>query len=189
MPLKTVVKVGKITNLSDARYCSGMGVDMLGFSVSEKDPAFVSPKLFQEIRGWISGPKVVAEISGEESLGKLPTIIGDYAPDLLEMDIELFEKYASGISLPVIVRIHGSHPRLSPEKDDRIAYVVAEISDIPENPLPYPTLVKLSPHHNVRELTADKEVAGIALEGSSEVRPGYKDYDTLSDILDQLDEY
>ena len=32
MPLKTFVKVGNITNLSDARYCAGMGVDMLRIS-------------------------------------------------------------------------------------------------------------------------------------------------------------
>jgi phosphoribosylanthranilate isomerase len=35
MPLKTFVKVGCITNLSDARYCAGMGVDMLGFRAVE----------------------------------------------------------------------------------------------------------------------------------------------------------
>ena len=33
--LKTLIKVSNINNLSDARYCAGMGVEMLGFSMDE----------------------------------------------------------------------------------------------------------------------------------------------------------
>ncbi len=36
MALKTIVKVGNITNLSDARYCAVMGVDMLGFCLNKQ---------------------------------------------------------------------------------------------------------------------------------------------------------
>ena len=41
MSLQTFVKVGEITNLSDARYCAGMGVDLLGFNVVENTPGYV----------------------------------------------------------------------------------------------------------------------------------------------------
>ena len=66
MPLKTFVKVGCITNLSDARYCAGMGVDMLGFRAVESQENYIKPSQFQEIRGWIAGPLVVAEVYGVE---------------------------------------------------------------------------------------------------------------------------
>ena len=42
--LKTQVKVSSITNLSDARYCAGMGVDLLGFPIQE-----ISLEKFTEI--------------------------------------------------------------------------------------------------------------------------------------------
>ena len=56
MALKTLVKVGKISNLSDAWYCAGMSVDMLGFTVIASQENYVSPELFREMRGWFYGP-------------------------------------------------------------------------------------------------------------------------------------
>ena len=63
MPLKTFVKVGSITNLSDARYCAGMMVDMLGFRSVEGQEGYIKPAQFQEIRGWISGPLVISFVA------------------------------------------------------------------------------------------------------------------------------
>ncbi|MFM1835376.1 MAG: hypothetical protein RJA04_63, partial [Bacteroidota bacterium] len=48
--LKTLVKVSAITNLSDARYCAGMGVDLLGFPLGK-----ISIDQFTEIRNWLAG--------------------------------------------------------------------------------------------------------------------------------------
>ena len=41
MGLKTLVKVSEVNNLSDARYCAGMGVEMIGFSLDENHPKFI----------------------------------------------------------------------------------------------------------------------------------------------------
>ena len=35
--LKTLVKVGEINNLSDARYSAGMGVELLGFALKHPE--------------------------------------------------------------------------------------------------------------------------------------------------------
>ena len=56
MSLVTKVKAANITNLSDARYCAGMGVDWIGFPLSQ-----VNPTVFSEITGWLSGPQWVVE--------------------------------------------------------------------------------------------------------------------------------
>ena len=61
MALTTIVKVGNITNLSDARYCAGMGVDMLGFCFEKKSEQYIDPESYKEIIGWISGPQLVGE--------------------------------------------------------------------------------------------------------------------------------
>src|SRR5688572_3598128 len=84
MPLKTLVKVGSITNLSDARYCAGMGVEMLGFATIQGQKNYLSPIKFQEIRGWITGPLIVAEVYGIYSREALASILENYKPDLLE---------------------------------------------------------------------------------------------------------
>ena len=88
MALKTLVKVGKISNLSDARYCSGMSVDMLGFCVVAGQDHYVSPELFKEIRGWFSGPAVVAEAYGIQKGEGLPAVIQHYLPDFIELSLQ-----------------------------------------------------------------------------------------------------
>src|SRR5688572_15531110 len=103
MPLKTLVKVGNITNLSDARYCAGMGVDMLGFRVIEGQENFVAPKLFQEIRGWVAGPKVVAELYGYSENLDFNLILKNYAPDFAEFTYAEYLKFRTVISMPCIV--------------------------------------------------------------------------------------
>lgn len=62
MPLKTLVKVGKITNLSDARYCAGMNVDMLGFVTVESRENYLPVKDYQDIRGWVSAERHSGEL-------------------------------------------------------------------------------------------------------------------------------
>src|SRR5687767_3639265 len=103
MPLKTLVKVGSITNLSDARYCAGMGVDMLGFRVIEDQENHIPISLFQQIRGWVSGPHVVAEMYGLKKATDIHGLLQNYAPDMVEMTFEEYMLYRTEIQLPFIV--------------------------------------------------------------------------------------
>src|ERR1044071_6406214 len=58
MSLKAKVKVGRVTNLSEARYCAGMGVDMLGFPVGVEG---IKPEEYRRMIEWIAGPELVLE--------------------------------------------------------------------------------------------------------------------------------
>ena len=49
MALSTIVKVGSIRNLSDARYCAGMMVDVLGFSINPNDKNYIKEEETQDI--------------------------------------------------------------------------------------------------------------------------------------------
>ena len=62
MALKTIVKVGSITNLSDARYCAGMGVEMLGFAFDPSHGYYLQAIQFNEIIKWVSGVTIVGEL-------------------------------------------------------------------------------------------------------------------------------
>ena len=61
MPLSTLVKISGVNNLSNARYCAGMGAGILGFCPEPYHPDFVDPDKFKEITGWIKGVKLAGE--------------------------------------------------------------------------------------------------------------------------------
>jgi phosphoribosylanthranilate isomerase len=186
MPLKTIVKVGNISNLSDARYCSGMGVDMLGFRVIEGQSNYIAPKAFQEIRGWISGPKVVAEVYGIGSLDKIPAIIENYAPDYFEMSLSEFQRFGKDLPRPVIIKVNKASDITV--ATDRVSYVIVDQKSdgIPST---FPILIKPQSKEQLQQDLDRGSIQGVALDGSAEERPGFKDYTDLADILEFLDEY
>jgi phosphoribosylanthranilate isomerase len=191
MPLKTVVKVGNISNLSDARYCAGMGVNMLGFRVLEGQENFISPKLFQEIRGWVSGPKVVAEIYGIESPEQLPAIVSNYAPDYFELSLPAYRKFHQYLILPSLVFITLEEAKQTILPAENIAYIIVSDNSMLEargKRLPHPVLLKTDNTANLPKTIQNPAIAGLALSGTPELRPGFKDYQELADILEQLDE-
>ena len=190
MPLKTVVKVGNISNLSDARYCAGMGVEMLGFSVMEGQANYVSPELFQQIRGWISGPKIVAEIYGIESADQLANLTDHYLPDYFELTAEQYKAHREAINIPCIVSVtHENIRSVSIKAGDYLLLAEEEISVLKSLPHTQPVLVKTSSGKDVNVMLEQYPVSGLALNGSPEIRPGYKEYTELSEILEQLDDY
>jgi phosphoribosylanthranilate isomerase len=80
MGLKTVVKVSHVSDLAVARYCSGMGVNMIGFCLDRHFPAFLEAKQAQEIASWVAGVQVVGEISASIAVN-----IEDYPLSMLEV--------------------------------------------------------------------------------------------------------
>ncbi|MFT5570936.1 MAG: phosphoribosylanthranilate isomerase, partial [Cyclobacteriaceae bacterium] len=74
MALSKFVKISNVSNLSDARYCAGMMVDILGFEISDPTNEFyVGPDTFKELTGWIAGIDYAGEIknSSPDNLGDL----------------------------------------------------------------------------------------------------------------------
>ncbi len=183
MSLKTIVKVGNITNLSDARYCAGMNVDMLGFVTVATQENYLPAKEYQDIRGWLSGPKVVAEVYGLQSKEQLNTIIEEYKPDYLEMsDTEL---PFTDDRLPLLVRVSAGVSRGSLKTSAPIAFIIKtpeEAIDPSEN-----ILVEAQDLKSVQHLIDNNSIKGIVLSGSQEVSPGLKDYDHLAEILESLE--
>jgi phosphoribosylanthranilate isomerase len=183
MPLKTLVKVGNITNLSDARYCAGMGVDMLGFGVIPDQPNHITETLFQQIRGWVSGPKVVAEIYGISNVLDLNGLVQSYAPDYIECDFETYHKMRTDTKLPFIVYLSSKDLIHVTENHPNVAYwLTSHDESIITNQIP--VLVKIT---SKEDLTIVEDYAGVALSGSAEIRPGFKDYEDLAEILEELD--
>ncbi len=190
MELKVIVKVSKITNLSDARYCAGMGVHMLGFTVVNGREGYVSPADFQEMRGWFAGPGVVAEIYGLTQPEVLQNIMESYRPDFLEGSLKELELLRSP-GVPFLLNVADYPASFVAQHagcSGTPAYLISQVTDAA-------ALQDLSQHAPVLLQLPDAKaesylnlpVAGFVLSGTDEERPGLKNYDNLSNILELLE--
>ena len=193
MALKTLVKVGMITNLSDARYCAGMGVSMLGFTVVEGQPGFIDPSAYQAIRGWVSGPTFVAEVYGLQH-NTISAILENYAPDFLELSPEDLLQLTPDISVPLIISIDTVDEvqvLMAAQWASKIAYLIINPLSVSEAAIEnlakaYALLLRIADEGKLSLLDMF-DIKGITLTGGQEIRPGLKDYDNLELIFDQLE--
>lgn len=184
MPLKTLVRAGNITNLSDARYCAGMGVDWLGFVVIEGQERYINPKEFQDIRGWVSGPKIIAQIYNIPSADALAGILENYHPDMLEMGLNDLNKFTT-LPLPFILSVTAPEA-LAELRGAKPDYLLVDTVGQHDNSVPL--LVSVHSADDAEKVLRRDDVKGIAVQGGQEIRPGLKTYDELADILEMLEE-
>lgn len=203
MALKTFVKIGGITNLSDARYCSGMYVNLLGFSVEQNSDKYVSPAQFSEITGWLSGLEYVGEFEEANAEGVLETLknypgiswaehqnldalieLKDsglsliYKKDLEEVRDQEYQVGTAVSEAGIILHLTSNHEILTAE-DLEVINLISERCEI--------ILGAGLSSENVLDLLADHTLKGIALTGGTEIKPGLKDFDELADILEKLE--
>ncbi len=177
MPLKTNVWVNKITTLSEARYCAGMGVQFLGFQ-----PAVVDVKTYRDITGWVSGPSFFLDISEEMTV---PAQVADYACEYLLIREEQVNELPPAIDSKLLIKKSlSSSGSTSPT---RANFILLE-NWAPESleRAPGRTVVAVS---NPAEalLAISLPIAGILLQGSTEASPGLMEYDHLSAVLELLE--
>lgn len=65
MKMKPKLKINQIDNLHDARYCSAVGIGLLGFDLSTNGLRRVGPAKVKEMMDWLSGPESIGEFSEE----------------------------------------------------------------------------------------------------------------------------
>lgn len=202
MNLKTFVKVGNITNLSDARYCAGMGVDMLGFCVNPASPDFIHPDNIKEIIGWVAGPQFVADY-GNLEINDIKQIQEGLELETIQVSnvAAANQLAAEGQSVLLKLEVSSDHDlnKLNANFDSEIKYLHIS-SDTPSlydqidqfisnSSIDIPILkgYNLS-SDSISTILEDSPFSGIVLKGSHEEKPGYKDYEELADILEALEE-
>lgn len=205
--LTRTVKISNVTNLSDARYCAGMGVEMLGFSIDQDSPNYISPKKFEEICSWLAGVQLVAE-SSQSDPEQLLKSLAEYPVHYVQVESHgLLTYLQSELNLPLILRVsvdtydaNDIYSILS-RYGDEVAYFLLEsdanleltedwIEVLSKLAKEYPILIGfgLDDEVTVNKLTDTFPEIGIALRGSEEIRPGYKDFGSMMDILEALEE-
>lgn len=190
MSLKSTVKVSHLSNLSDARYCAGMGVELLGFRVIPGNEHYMPPDVFHDIRGWISGPQIIAELYGISSPREIQTTLEKYAPDYFELTIDEFKEFQQHLSLPCIVFVNAAADAKSLKQVEGVSYILVngETSCNDISSLDHPVLVNISSLEKLQEKTGSGCFHGYVLEGPQELRPGITNYDQLGAILEALEE-
>jgi phosphoribosylanthranilate isomerase len=210
MALKTLVKISNVTNLSDARYCAGMGVDMLGFSMDADSVDYVEPARFTEMRAWVAGVLIVGETKSTD-IDTIEQLLDTYQPDLLQVDEGAMLPYLSTFGnrpggLRLILRVDLSQLTLDQLEalfqtgSAGAEYVLLESNGLIhlDNDLKtvlqrlagrYPVLLGTGISvDNVHELLTELPVQGIALSGGKEEQPGNKEFGDLMDILEAIEE-
>jgi len=156
--LKTKVKVSKITNLSEARYCAGMGVDYLSFPTSSVDL-----KSYQEITGWVAGPKFGIEMDGDEN--------NLFQTDFFEITTGQLNKIPASAKAFVTISVNEwfeKKPELisSKEKILAIELKINSIEDskkiIQEIEKEFEVYIKLDSNHHLESIL-DLPIVGISL--------------------------
>ncbi|WP_207430454.1 hypothetical protein [Sabulibacter ruber] len=206
MALNTIVLVNQITNLSDARYCAGMGVEMLGFALQEGLPQHISSTTFKEISGWVSGVKLVGEVN-DLSVPEIEELLLEYKVDMLQLNSLYFIEELDDLPLPIILRLLIDKDTVEENiistlemYQQHVEYFLIDSEDftfIDETNLrflrdiskKYPILLGFGlTKENTREALEIIHPAGISLKGGQEIRPGFKNFDELEEIFEQLED-
>ncbi|HSF54841.1 MAG TPA: hypothetical protein VLA71_13890 [Algoriphagus sp.] len=203
MALKTFVKINSITNLTDARYGSGMYVNLLGFDLDSSSGKFITPLLFKEITGWVSGVEFVGEFN-HESHPNITEILKEY-PAITWIEYDQIEELKSllGMGYSLIYKI--SIDKIRQIEDELIKFLgesgiilhafsqddllsdgdLEVIKRLSENcKVILGTGIRFE---NVLDLVENTGIYGISLSGGEELKPGLKDLDQLAEILEILE--
>jgi phosphoribosylanthranilate isomerase len=202
MSLKTEVKVGNISNLSDARYCAGMGVQYLGFSMDSNSDQYVDQNTLKTIKEWIVGPKIVGEFSKIDPDSQIYSSLEEEL-DYIEItdpdSIDVAEKTGIPVILKLDITNIKSIPGLSEILDNlnnRVQFFLLDGFPGPE--IKNMDILNLSSQYRIMiGFKMDQQsihawidgtnIFGISLKGGTEIKPGFKDYDELADILEEIE--
>lgn len=207
MALKTFVKISNVNNLSDARYCAGMYVNLMGFCLEENSEYFVSPIEFKEITGWLSGLQYVAEFNlshPDQLLETLREYEGFKWIQVREKHhLQMLENSGYGLIYSYTIKKAadwedmltfskslGEHEIILNLEADTGADTIGEkeremIAQLATN---CEVLLGFGfDATNIGPLLEATGIKGISMKGGHEIRPGIKDFDELADILEALE--
>lgn len=180
-----------------------MYVDLLGFNLDKSSGTYISPELFKEITGWVSGVEFVGEFS-KESNPELLEILKEY-PAITWIEYDQIEtlKSLAGKGYSLIYRIAAKDlEQIKSEEADLLTeagiliHITSENDELTTSELEVAKNLAATgkvilgtgiTEKNVLELVDNSGISGISLTGGEELKPGLKELDQLADILEKLE--
>ncbi len=180
--------------MSDARYCSGMGVNILGFNLDPDSENNISVQDLKMVQEWVEGVEFALEGTNKLSdNGKEFKSLVSY----FTMNAEIFKELDLDPKRVILDINCQSYPQT--DMPNNIAGLILRFDEgelksnleVLEELNKKPELLVFieTPEMNklVSELTNKWPNLGIALSGGKELRPGFKDFYELAPVLDFLE--
>lgn len=160
-----------ITNLTDARYFSAMGVDWMGFDL--RSDSSIGLSHVQAFSEWIEGPALIADVRGKD-VDQIAEILSGFKADGLIVSEE--------IELP---NYGGSVFRIAPDEGNCDRIIASHNESLPESLTGVPVWRHVSGVHDLASL--QEGTAGVVIVGGEEEQTGVKDYDEIDQLFEALE--
>lgn len=203
MSLRKFVKLSQVSNLSDARYGAGMGVDLIGFPIDPTMDDHITPAQFKEICSWISGPGLVGEIHHSPP-DLMHELVDQYPIDYIEISRQAdLDSYAT-FGKPLIIKLDLEHYTSLDDLEAALVFCAGRtdliiLENHGKTNIQLEDLLPLSKNYdlligfditpeNLLNLIMPSAIKGISLKGGHEIKVGFKDYEEIATILEILEE-
>ena len=196
MPHLIPLLIRGINNLSDARYCAGMGADKLTFILDPALPGHLDTKAVKELAGWIAGVELIGEFD-QLSPVEINAIAAECALDAILLRHPRSTEELAEIAPPVYIELS---PESAAGTQNQPTSVVGIIVELPEE-ISAETLTALRSLSQrqplwlgpgldparARHLIQQLELAGLVFPSGDEVKPGLRDFDQLEAVFEALE--
>lgn len=212
MALRIPVLIRGINNLSDARYCAGMGASGLIFTLDPELPGAIDPATAKELAGWVAGVELIGEFgdADPEQLVAVAAACGLHQVLLHEAPL-----FIPGLHTPLpfpVLRETDLFTALQALIDPELAYDLRSTDFAPAGGALLVTLpagadlvgwqdqlgalaqrfpLWLGGNFVVADLPGLVDVVrpfGLVLQGGDELKPGLRDFTGLEEIFEALEE-
>ena len=201
MSFLTKVKLGQVSNLSDARYAAAVGIDYIGFCFDPTNENYIAPIKAKEMMDWVTGSHLVAEF-GEQPFNEIKDISELLKVDVIELNNSILPDELPALGKAIIKKIDVNQftpETLAIEIKAYAGYCDAfhlYASSLPEK---YDCVdmvnlchayqiiwgLQLSTHSLLNTLESFKPFA-INLTGGDEEQIGVKDFEGLNELLELI---
>ena len=196
MPHLVPLLIRGINNLSDARYCAGMGADKLTFILDPALPGHLDTKTVKELAGWIAGVELIGEFD-RLSAADINAIAADCALDAVLLRSPRTAEELAEIAPPVYVELAADNAAIAQSLPGSLLGLVVELPSSVSSE----TLTKLGKiasqrplwlgpdllPDRARDLASQLPLAGLVFQSGDEVKPGLRDFDQLEAVFEALE--
>ncbi|GAB3308545.1 hypothetical protein ACFQT0_16965 [Hymenobacter humi] len=196
MPHLVPLLIRGINNLSDARYCAGMGADKLTFLLDPALPGALDTKTVKELAGWIAGVELIGEFD-QLSAAEINAIAAECTLDAVLLrqprSAEELAEIAPPVYIEVAVGLLAEVPYISTAPLGLVVELTEPLTSETLNALlgiasQGPLWVGPGLHPELaRDLVNQLPLAGLVFPSGDEVKPGLRDFDQLESVFEALE--
>jgi phosphoribosylanthranilate isomerase len=181
-----------INNLSDARYCAGMGADKLTFVLDPALPGALDTRTVKELAGWVAGVELIGEFD-QLSAPEINAVAAECGLDAVLLRSHRSNDELAEIAPPVYQELSEPHGAPGPNPA-----VIGWLLELPAAGIDASALHQLGLERplwlgpgldpdKARELATQLSLAGLSFPSGDEVKPGLRDFDQLEAVFEALE--